>query len=283
MDNDATGCYDRIVTSLGMLACRRLGIPVEAIRCQADTLRLMRYAIKHTYGISAMEYTGTADEPLFGTGQGSGASPAIWLGLVVILLNSLDRMSADDQIPGLSFTDPWDDFNVAWRVGAFVDDTNQGVLDATGTLSIDELVEHLRCAGQLWERLLHTSGGSLNLAKCSWTLQYWIWRHGRPELLPMAKGDPELVMTSGAQPEHHIIRQHSNSTELKGLGVHMNFIGTFPHHAKTMRTKFDGIARRLRQSSLSPLLSRRFYDTFYLPSVRYSLSATRNYIGFNRS
>ena len=48
MDNDATGCYDRIVTALGMLACRRLGIPVEAIRCQADTLRLMRYAIKHT-------------------------------------------------------------------------------------------------------------------------------------------------------------------------------------------------------------------------------------------
>ena len=91
----------------------------------------------------------------------------------MILINSLDRMSFEDQIPGLSFTDPRDDLSAAWRVGALVDDTNQGILDDTGNLSIYELVEHLRCAGQLWEqRLLHTSGGSLNLAKCSWTLQY---------------------------------------------------------------------------------------------------------------
>jgi hypothetical protein len=47
MDNDATGCYDRIMVSLGMIACRRLGMPLSAIRTQAESLRLMRYAIKH--------------------------------------------------------------------------------------------------------------------------------------------------------------------------------------------------------------------------------------------
>ena len=274
MDNDATGCYDRIVTSLGMIACRRLGMPEHAIRCQADTLRLMRYAVKHIYGTAATEYTSTAEEPLFGTGQGSGASPAIWLGLVVILLNSLDRMSTEDNIPALSFADPWDDIRTSWRVGAFVDDTNQGVLDATGVLTIAELVEQLRCAGQLWESLLHISGGSLNLSKCSWTLQYWTWINGRPVLNPISTDDPALLMTSGANPAQHIIQQHSNATELKGLGVHMNFMGTFAHHAKDMRIKFDGIARRLRQSSLSTTLARNFYNTFYLPSVRYSLPVT---------
>jgi hypothetical protein len=157
MDNDATGCYDRIITSLGMIACRRLGMPEQAIKCQADTLRLMRYAVKHAYGTSAQEYMGSEDEPLFGTGQGSGASPAVWLGLVVILLNALDRMSSDDDIPALDFVDPWNEFRAHWRVGAFVDDTNQGILDASGSLTIDELVEQLRKAGQLWESLLHTS------------------------------------------------------------------------------------------------------------------------------
>jgi hypothetical protein len=165
MDNDATGCYDRIVTSLGMIACRRLGMPEPAIRCQAETLRLMQYSVKHVYGTSPHEYSSTEKEPLFGTGQGSGASPAIWLALVVILLNSLDRMSREDEIPGLDFVDPWDDFRARWRVGAFVDDTNQGILDSAGTLSLDELVEQLRRAGQMWESLLHISGGSLNLAK----------------------------------------------------------------------------------------------------------------------
>ena len=274
MDNDATGCYDRIVTSLGMIACRRLGVPENAIKCQADTLRLMRYSVKHLYGIAPLEYTSTELEPLFGTGQGSGASPAIWLGLVVILLNALDRMSQEDEIPGLDFSDPWSDFHAQWRVGAFVDDTNQGIMDLSGELSIDELVEQIRQSGQMWENLLHISGGCLNLSKCSWTLQYWTWINGRPHLLPLSTMDPPLVMTSGSSAEHHIIRQHSNATELKGLGVHMNFMGTFAHHAATMRLKFDGIARRLRQSTLSPTLSRSFYNTFYLPSVRYSLPVT---------
>ena len=48
MDNDATGCYDRIITSLGMIACRRLGVPKEAIQCQAETLRTMQYSASKT-------------------------------------------------------------------------------------------------------------------------------------------------------------------------------------------------------------------------------------------
>jgi hypothetical protein len=125
MDNDATGCYDRIVTSIGMLACRRLGMPEPAIRCQADTLRQMKYSVKHRYGVSESYYESTDTEPLFGTGQGSGASPAIWLGVVVILLNALDRILSEDNIPGLQFSDPWNKFSENWRLGAFVDDTNQ--------------------------------------------------------------------------------------------------------------------------------------------------------------
>jgi hypothetical protein len=32
MDNDATGCYDRIVVALGMIGCRRLGMPKNAFK-----------------------------------------------------------------------------------------------------------------------------------------------------------------------------------------------------------------------------------------------------------
>ena len=271
MDNDATGCYDRIVTSVGMMASRRLGMTPHATRCQAETLRKMKYSVKHAFGTSDLHYTSTDDAPLFGTGQGSGASPAIWLGVVVILLNSLDRISAEDNVPGLAFNDPWNDISESWRVGAFVDDTNQGVMDPTGDLSPTALVEHLRQAGQTWEKLLHISGGCLNLAKCSWTLQYWTWLNGRPTLQPNAPTDPILLMTSGRSPEHHIITRHSNDSELKGLGVYMNFKGTFALHAKMMKVKLDKLASRLSQSKLSPSLTRVFYDSFYIPSVKYSL------------
>jgi hypothetical protein len=56
MDNDASECYDRIIVSLGMIACRRLGMPLSAIRTQSESLWLMRYAIKHAYGVSEDEY-----------------------------------------------------------------------------------------------------------------------------------------------------------------------------------------------------------------------------------
>ena len=271
VDNDATGYYDRIKTLLGMLACRRLGMSSEAVACQVDALRRMRYAIKHGGGISSADYTGTDDDPLFGIGQGSGSSPAIWLALVIILLNCLDRLSEEAGIPGLSFHDPWDEIFEAWRVGAFVDDTNQGVMDPEGKLAFEELIEELRRAAQLWENLLSISGGALNLSKCSWTVQYWTWTRGRPTLLPMTSSDPPLLLTSGDNPEHHIIRQHSNATELKGLGVYMNFEGSFSLHAKNMRKKFDGMARRLNQSSMQANLAWIYYTSFYVPAVKHSL------------
>jgi hypothetical protein len=53
--------------------------PPNALRCQPDTLFHMNYAVKHVYGISTAQYASTIQEPLFGTSQGSGASPAVWL------------------------------------------------------------------------------------------------------------------------------------------------------------------------------------------------------------
>jgi hypothetical protein len=274
MDNDATGCYDRIVTSVGMMACQRLGMPPHAIKCQADTLLHMKYSVKHAYGVSSAHYKSTAAKPLFGTGQGSGASPAIWLGVVVILLNALDRISHEDNIPGLIFSDPWNDITERWRVGAFVDDTNQGVMDPDGLETQEGLVEYLCQAGQTWEKLPHISGGCLNLAKCSWTLQYWQWIHGRLQLQTVAPYDSSLIMTSGDSPDQHIIKCYSNESAQKSLGVYMNFRGTFALHAEMMKQKFDALASRLRQSQLTPALARMFYHLYYVPSVKDLLPVT---------
>ena len=51
MDNDATGCYDQIKVLLGMIAARRLGLPVESVRCQSEVLKYLQYAVKTVYGI----------------------------------------------------------------------------------------------------------------------------------------------------------------------------------------------------------------------------------------
>jgi hypothetical protein len=75
-----------------MLAARRCGMPETAVQTHADCLRLMKYTVKTVHGISKNNYHGTHFEPLFGTGQGSGASPSVWLTLVVVLMNTLDKI-----------------------------------------------------------------------------------------------------------------------------------------------------------------------------------------------
>lgn len=83
-DNDASACYDRIIVALAMLAARKCGMPEQAVRTHANALFFMRYTVKTMYGVSTENYHGTVFEPLFGTGQRSGASPAAWLTLLVV-------------------------------------------------------------------------------------------------------------------------------------------------------------------------------------------------------
>jgi hypothetical protein len=94
-NNDASACSDRIKVPLAMLAARRCGMQQEAVQVHATTLQQMRYKIKTAYGISEDTYTGNMEHPLFGTGQGSGASPAAWLTLLVVLMYTLERVTPE--------------------------------------------------------------------------------------------------------------------------------------------------------------------------------------------
>ncbi len=84
-----------VLIVLLMPAARKCGMTSHAICTQAESLQFMKYTMKTVYRISEDNYHGTALSPLVGTGHGSGASPAVWLSLVVILLQTLDRLIPD--------------------------------------------------------------------------------------------------------------------------------------------------------------------------------------------
>jgi len=85
-------CYDRIINGIAMLASRRLGMSTEAIAVHAGVLWELQYMIKTVCGVSSGYYQSSNDAVLFGTGQGSGASPAVWLAISTILLASLQHL-----------------------------------------------------------------------------------------------------------------------------------------------------------------------------------------------
>ena len=79
VDNDAKSCYDRIIRTLAMTACMAAGLPKAAAAMHNKTMQEMKHTIKTRHGLSA-PYASIAnedDDDLEGSGQGSGASPAI--------------------------------------------------------------------------------------------------------------------------------------------------------------------------------------------------------------
>ena len=267
-DNDASACFDRIIVALAMLAARRCGMPTNAVKTHATALELMQYTVKTVYGASEASYKGTPFEPLFGTGQGSGTSPAAWLTLVVLLLNTWEKVIPER----ICFRSPDGTMEHRRLVDAFVDDTALGITNH-GDQSFEELVASLTKAAQTWEKLLFYSGGSLNLSKCSWYIMYWDWKQGRPILRKIQADDPVVTLHRGESNNQTQIKRLETNMSSRILGVIQTPEGDFSDHIAMLKAKADKYAGYLRSPRLSALDVKIFHQTMYGPAMRYSLPA----------
>ena len=154
-------------------------------------------------------------ETLFGTGQGSGASPGAWLTLTVILLNAIDKEIPDDRMP---FLDPITKKPHSLLADAFVDDTILGKSDR-GDLSYEDLIGRLQLIAQIWERLLSYLGGALNLSKCFYYVLYLKWPSSLPVLRSTSLEDPTIVLTSGSSTSVSTTTRLDSKTASRTLGV----------------------------------------------------------------
>lgn len=208
--------------------------------------------------------------PLFGTGQGSGASPAVWLSLVVILLQTIDRLIPDR----VNFSSISGDMVHTRLSDAFVDDTSLSFTSSSDTNDIDDLIARLEKIAPTWEHLLHLSGGKLNLAKCSWFIVRWEWTKGRPVIRPIAATDREVKIYHGTDKHNpSIITRTKPDESTRMLGVFMNPLGDFGFHLKQMKKKADIFATRIMSPRLSAADVSIFHRTTYVPSMRYGLAA----------
>jgi hypothetical protein len=71
IENDATGCYDRMVNNLMLLELCRLGLPMAAVHALWLTWANTIHHVKTVYGTSTTTYQNSKEVPLFGPGQGS--------------------------------------------------------------------------------------------------------------------------------------------------------------------------------------------------------------------
>jgi hypothetical protein len=271
-DNDASACYDRILVPLGMLAARRCGMPDNAVRLHADTLAAMNYKVKTAFGTSDKHYTSQQDEPLFGTGQGSGASPAVWLTLVVVLMNTLDKITQER----IRFCSPDAPDHHQRLTDAFVDDTSLAITDTYDPMTPNSMIQSIEKIAQNWERLLFYSGGSLNLKKCLWSMLHWEWNCGRPTIYHRKDDDADITLEtrSTGTPTTSVIKYNSPNKSTRILGVYVNPLGDFTEQLDMLRRKSDSMAIRTKFSRISPEnIMLVFLRTMYAPSMLYALPA----------
>jgi hypothetical protein len=97
IENDAMGCYDRIVNPLALLFLRILGLAPTIIASLAKTWETTYHRIKTIYGISNHQYANSFHFLLYGPGQGSTIGPFLWLLCFILIFFLLKPQSPQNN------------------------------------------------------------------------------------------------------------------------------------------------------------------------------------------
>lgn len=280
IENDAIGCYDRLVNSVLLLLLLRLGLPKTVTQSLGQVWNNVTHFIKTLYGTSEITYGSTQQVPLFGPGQGSTCGPIFWLLCFWLIVDSFD--------PSLStaiFTSANSQLSVATLGVAFVDDSS---LRATSSyqenqnLSYEEnqqleelhTVEKLEKLAQHWERLLFTTGGAINMQKSHWYLMAWNWKGGLPSLAKTDTTPATLRLTSGSNPTPESVPRIEVNDNFRTLGVYLTPNGSQVEQIKRLRQHSTSYASRVVKSTLSPDQAYWSYMSYLRPRINYPLPCT---------
>ncbi len=175
IENDAVGCYDRLMNPLLLLAMRRLGVPDTLAKSIGLTWSHTIHFVKTQFGISQESYTNTPTTPLFGPGQGSTTGPTLWQLSFVLLEDSaieagIDLSELEEPIHNLTLNSVDEEIGIDNPGEAFVDDSNLGssssapsypheVAIVDQNVHCSSAVSNLQVLAQRWERALYSTGG----------------------------------------------------------------------------------------------------------------------------
>lgn len=163
---DAESCYDRISHTAASLACQRWGVPPPAIVAMLSAIQRMQFHLRTAFGDSSCAYSSDEHHLFQGICQGNGAGPAVWTAISSCIVDTF-RYSLPNT-PLLSPISPSHSLSLSGLL--FVDDTDILLVGRDSSTSDCDIINELQHRVNLWEGLLHASGGALSSEKCSWSL-----------------------------------------------------------------------------------------------------------------
>jgi hypothetical protein len=173
---DARACFDRMIENMTNMCLRAQGMPDQNLLLHARTQQNIRYHILTHHGVSKQHNQHTEETPWHGSAQGRGDSANRW-----------DFISSDmieaykSQAHLWELKNPDGSATIVIGLQAFIDDTNS-ILALPHGSQTQELQEKLQHNADLWNGLLHATGGKLNAEKCSLTIFKWDQELGKAVL-----------------------------------------------------------------------------------------------------
>jgi len=276
-DNDAKSCYDRIIVSLAMLISRIMGMSRNASETHAEFLRQAEYHLKTKLGVSD-EFYSNLMAIIYGTGQGSRASPSFWTIISTVIIDLIQKKSdgvmmasSDMETYVRRWMDGFVDDTTAW-INRYVEEMMDEYVedDIAGTI-----VSDLQDTSQWWEQLLYSTGGQLELSKCLYYVLSWQFdEEGRPmlrtkEQIPGAQIAVQSSAGTGSQKIKHV----DCTTAHKTLGVMECPALVYTDEYARLKNKVTALTRHLVVDPMYPGDAMTMYWSILLPSVGYSLVA----------
>lgn len=272
MDNDAKSCYDRIICSLAMLVSSYFGMTDRSCQLQAKTLKRMQFRLRTALGESKRHYQHTDEKPVHGSGQGSCASPCLWLLISSILMDCLQELGT-----GMTMTNPTSAVLLKQWIDGFVDDTSLFANLPFAETDLKKLTDTLKMDTQIWDQLLSASGGKLEFSKCFYYILSWKFTsEGDPEPMTTAEIQAQTgpLTVPGDNNEPIEIKMLDVNDSHKTLGAHKTMIGDETKQLEELQTKSTRAATIAASSGLTRRQARTAYSRIYIPSMVYCLPAT---------
>ena len=271
---DATSCYDRIIPNVAMIASRKYGVPKVITQSNARTLEKAEYRIRTELGVSETGYSHSNEQPIYGTGQGSGNSPMIWCFLSSILFDCYDELAFS-----ATYCHPDRSHNMNLGMVGFVDDSNgqtNDFMQTESSLTLPNTLHKLRYNAQVWSNLLGASGGALELSKCSCHLVDWKFgEHGDPVMVnTRPPAQQPIKVTDPLTQAAHVLTFLSPYTAHKTLGHHKEPAGTQREQFQKLWQKSDQKTEFIWKCHLTPKEAWTYYYACYLPSIGYPLACS---------
>jgi len=263
---DLRTCFDLMVEACHNLACRRHGAADEYLRLHAKTHQLMRYFVRHKFGVST-EYNTFDQHPWHGAGQGAADAALRYIVLSDTLIDAYHTRVAPQMMH-----DPARLLSIQRSLKAFIDDV---VLHATSPNDDDlpELQMRMQDHLQWWANLVSVTGGDLNPKKCCGLIYHWtpdkrgIFQLAQPQI-------PRDFLSIRTGTQSQTIPMTEPNAGTRYLGIYLTIDRSTTPMEKHLLTKAALYTTAFRRTPMNHREAGVLYRSCFVPALAYPLPAT---------